>query len=119
MAAVWAGEEAGGGGAGVEEILAAVGAANGWGEATVRTLIRRLIGKGALQSERRRGMVVYAPLIRREDWVTQESRGLLDRLFGGQLAPLVAHLTREKALGPEDVARLKRLVAELDADEED
>jgi len=119
MAAVWDGADAGHGGAGVEEILETAGAANGWGEATVRTLIRRLIGKGALRSERRRGMVVYAPLIRREDWVTEESRGLLERLFGGQLAPLVAHFAREKALTPEDVARLKRLVAELDAEEDD
>lgn len=119
MAAVWDGEAAGRGGAGVEEILTVAGAPNGWGEATVRTLIRRLIGKGALKSERRRGLVVYAPLIRRQDWVTEESRGLLDRLFGGKLAPLVAHFAEARALDPEDLARLKRLVAQLDADEED
>ncbi|MBL8554767.1 MAG: BlaI/MecI/CopY family transcriptional regulator [Phenylobacterium sp.] len=119
MAAVWDGADAGRGGAGAEEILAAAGPANGWGEATVRTLIRRLIGKGALASQRRRGMVVYAPLIRRQDWVTDESRGLLDRLFGGRLAALVAHFAQEQALDPDDLARLKRLVAELDADEDD
>jgi predicted transcriptional regulator len=114
MDVVWAAD-----GAGVADILAAVGPANGWGEATVRTLIHRLIRKKALRSERRRGLVVYAPLVRREAWVTAESQGLLDRLFGGQLAPLVAHFARERALSPEDVARLKRLVTELDADEED
>ena len=119
MAAVWDGEDAGRGGAGAEEIVSHAGAANGWGEATVRTLIRRLIGKGALKSERRRGVVVYAPLIRRQDWVTGESQGLLDRLFGGQLAPLVAHFAAEKAVSPEDLARLKRLVAELDRDAAD
>jgi BlaI family transcriptional regulator, penicillinase repressor len=113
MAVVW---EAGG--AGVEEILAAVGPAQGWSEATVRTLIHRLIRKAALKSERRRGAVVYAPLVSREAWVTAESQGLLDRLFGGRIAPLVAHFARERAMAPEDVARLKRLVAELDADEE-
>ena len=113
MAAVWAvGED----GAGVEQILAAVGPANGWGESTVRTLIHRLIRKGALRSERRRGVVIYAPLVSREAWVTAESQGLLDRLFGGQLAPLVDHFTRERAVAPEDLARLKRLVAELDRD---
>ncbi|WP_293390014.1 BlaI/MecI/CopY family transcriptional regulator [Phenylobacterium sp. RIFCSPHIGHO2_01_FULL_69_31] len=119
MAAVWDGAEGGGGGAGVEEILAGPGAANGWGEATVRTLIHRLIRKGALKSERRGATVVYAPLLSREAWMTTESQVLLDRLFGGQLAPLVAHFARERALAPEDLARLRRLVAELDADEED
>ena len=117
MAAVWAGgDEAPGEGAGVEAILAAVGPANGWSESTVRTLIHRLIRKKALRSERRRGVVVYAPLVSREAWVTAESQGLLDRLFGGQLAPLVDHFTRERAVAPDDLARLKRLVAELDRD---
>ncbi|MBW8812501.1 MAG: BlaI/MecI/CopY family transcriptional regulator [Caulobacterales bacterium] len=113
MDVVWAAD-----GAGVGEILAAVGPANGWGEATVRTLIHRLVRKKALCSERRRGLVVYAPLVRREAWLTAESQGLLDRLFGGQLAPLVAHLARERVLSPQDRARLRRLVAELDAEEE-
>ena len=119
MAAVWDGAAAGAGGAGVEQILAATGAANGWGESTVRTLIHRLIRKGALKSERCGVGVVYAPLIGREAWMTTESQGLLDRLFGGQLAPLVAHFARERAVAPDDLARLRRLVAELDADEED
>lgn len=119
MAAVWDGAAAGDGGAGADAILAAVGPATGWGESTVRTLIRRLIQKRALASERRRGVVVYAPLVSREAWVTAEGQGLLDRLFGGRLAPLVAHFARERALDPEDLARLKRLVAELDAEEDD
>lgn len=119
MAVVWAAAEAGGAGAGVEQILAGPGAVNGWREATVRTLIHRLIRKGALRSERRGSMVIYAPVISRRSWVTSESQGLLDRLFGGQLAPLVAHFARERAMAPEDVERLRRLVADLDADAED
>ena len=119
MATAWDAAEAGAEGAGVEQILAGPGAAQGWGEATVRTLIHRLVRKGALRSERRGATVIYVPLINRTDWVTSESQGLLDRLFGGQLAPLVAHFARERALAPEDLARLRRLVAELDADDED
>ena len=101
-----------------EEILAAVGEGRGWGESTVRTLIHRLGRKAALKAERRGGRTAYVPLLSRESYVTAESQGLIDRLFGGQLAALVAHLTRETRLAPEEVARLKRLVAELDAEEE-
>lgn len=104
---------------GAEEILKLVGEGQGWGEATVRTLIHRLIKKKALKSERRGARTAYVPLMTREAYVTEESQGLLDRLFGGQIAPLVAHFARERAVSPEDLARLKRLVAELDADEED
>jgi BlaI family transcriptional regulator, penicillinase repressor len=114
MAVVWAGD-----GAGAEEILSAVAEANGWTESTVRTLIHRLIGKGALKSARQAGRTVYSALVPREAWVSQESQGLLDRLFGGQVAGLVAHFAAARALAPEDVARLRRLVADLDASEED
>ena len=113
MAVVWDLE-----GAGVDEILAAVASANAWGDSTVRTLIHRLLGKGALVSERRRGRTVYVARVSRESWLTAEGRGMLDRLFDGRLAGLVAHLTRERAVAPEDLARLKRLVAELDAEDE-
>lgn len=119
MAVVWAGAEAGDAGASVDQILAGPGAANAWGESTVRTLIHRLIRKGALRSERRGASVVYTPLLNREAWMTAESQGLLDRLFGGQLAPLVAHFAKARAMTPEDKARLRRLVADLDADEDD
>lgn len=114
MAVVWAED-----GAGIEQILAGVEPGNAWSESTVRTLIHRLIKKGALKSERRRGRTVYAPMVTREAWLTSEGQGMLDRLFDGRLAALVAHFTKERAIAPEDLARLKRLVADLDAEEDD
>jgi BlaI family penicillinase repressor len=116
MAVVWDGADAGRDGAGAEEILASAGAANGWSETTVRTLIHRLMRKGVLASERRGGLELYTPKVSRDAWVTAESQGFLDRLFGGQIAPLVAHFAQQKAMSPEDVARLRRLVADLDAE---
>ena len=104
---------------GAEAILGEVGAAQGWGLATVRTLVDRLIRKGALESRREGARTTYVPLVSREAYVTGESQGLLDRLFGGRLSTLVGHLSRERALAPEDLARLKRLVADLDAQAED
>ena len=46
------------------------------------------------------------------------ARQLLDRLFGGQIAPLVAHYAQHRALSPEEVARLKALIAEFESDDE-
>ena len=99
--------------------MAVAGLANGWGESTVRTLIHRLIHKKALKSERRRGMTVYRPLLSRTDYLTGESQGLLDRLFRGQLTSMVDHFTGHRVVSPEDLARLKKLVADLDRDAAD
>jgi predicted transcriptional regulator len=111
MEALWA---AGSQSAG--EIVAAVGPANSWGAATVKTLINRLLKKEAVVSERHAGKVRYRPLVARTDYITAESQGLLDRLFDGQLALLVAHYARRRALSPEEIAPLKRLIAELESD---
>ncbi len=97
-----------------DEIVAKVGEPQSWGEATVKTLINRLLKKKALVSERAEGRTRYRALITREDYVQGESQGLLDRLFGGELAPLVAHYAKHRNLSSGEVTRLKRLIAELD-----
>ena len=101
-----------------DEIVQAVGPAQSWGEATVKTLINRLLKKKALASERVGGRALYRPIVSREDYVTGESQGLLDRLFGGQVAPLVAHYARHRALSADEVSRLKKLIAEFEADDD-
>ena len=97
-----------------DEIVAEVGQPQSWGEATVKTLINRLLKKKALVSERSEGRTRYRALVSRADYVQGESQGLLDRLFEGQLSPLVAHYAKHKALSADDITRLKRLIEELD-----
>lgn len=99
-----------------DEIIAEVGPANGWGDATVKTLINRLLKKKALKSQKVDGRHSYAPLIARADYVQAESQNLLDRLFDGELAPMVAHFARSRALKPDEIARLKNLIAEFEDD---
>lgn len=97
-----------------EEIIGATAKANHWSSGTVRTLITRLLRKGALAGARREGGYYYRPLISREDYVRSESQMLLDRLFGGQAAPLVAHLVTERALSPAELKKLRKLMEELE-----
>lgn len=99
-----------------EEIVAEVAGPQGWGEATVKTLIQRLIKRKALRSQRIDGRVRYVPLLHRADYLQAESQTLLDRLFDGRLSPLVAHFAERRALSADEIARLKALIADLDDD---
>lgn len=101
-----------------DEIVAEVGPVNDWAEGTVRTLINRLVKKSAIAGEKAEGRFAYRPLVERDAYVLSESRGLLDRLFEGEVTPLVAHFARHRALSSDDVKKLKRLIAELDHDDE-
>lgn len=97
-----------------EEILAEVGPAQGWQEGTVKSLLNRLLRKKAVHAERDGRRYLYTPLVSRQDYVSQESRGLLDRLFGGRVAPLVMHFSEQRKLSKKDIAELRRLLQELD-----
>ncbi|MBY0565893.1 MAG: BlaI/MecI/CopY family transcriptional regulator [Hyphomonadaceae bacterium] len=99
-----------------EDIVAAVGPDQNWADKTVRTLINRLLTKGAISAEREGRRYLYSPAIDRADYVQTESRGLVDRLFDGKLAPLVSHFAETKQLSADDIADLKRLIAELEDD---
>jgi predicted transcriptional regulator len=97
-----------------EDIIADVATANGWSDATVKTLINRLLTKEAITAEREGRRYTYSPAIARETYVNAESRNLIDRLFEGRLSSLVSHFSEREELSAEDIAQLKRLIAEID-----
>ena len=97
-----------------EEIGAEVAAGQGWSEATVKTLINRLLKKGALSATKDGRRYLYRPKLKRAAYVQAESQGLIDRLFDGRLAPLVSHFSEQRKLTAEDIAELKALIAEMD-----
>lgn len=99
-----------------DEVVAALVQRQDWQEATIKTLLNRLLNKGAVAAEKDGRRYLYSPRIRREDWVLQESRGLLDRLFDGRVAPLVAHFSAHRKLSRKDIAELRKLLEELDDD---
>jgi len=101
-----------------EQIIEKVGPANDWAPGTVKTLITRLLKKKAIAGAREDEAYCYRPLIQRAAWVQAESQGLLDRLFKGELAPLVAHFAEHRQLTAKDLRQLKALIARIEEDKE-
>mgnify|MGYP006148332089 CR=1 FL=1 len=97
-----------------EEVFAAVAGDQGWQEPTVKTLLNRLLKKGAISAERDGRRFLYSPVLQREQWLRQESEGLVDRLFGGRVAPMVAHFTENGRLSKKDLAELRQLLEDID-----
>ena len=96
------------------EDIVAVLAPTGWHEKTIRTLLNRLLGKGAVSARKDGRRYLYSPALQRETWQQQESRSLLDRVFGGKVAPLLAHFSRHEELSAKDVAELRRLIESIE-----
>lgn len=99
-----------------DDVVAALAASTDWQEPTIKTLLNRLLKKRAIAAERDGKRYLYRPLLKRSDYVQSESKNLLDRLFDGRVAPLVAHFSERRKLSKKDLAELKRLIEELDHD---
>lgn len=99
-----------------DEVVAALSGQREWQEATVKTLLNRLLKKGAISAEKDGRRYLYAPVLQRAAWVQGESESLLARMFGGRVAPLVAHFSEHRKLSRKDIAELRKLLEELDDD---
>ena len=97
-----------------DDVIAALVSGQSWQEATVKTLLNRLLKKGALSATKDGRRYLYQAVLKRDQWVSSESVGMLERLFGGRVAPLVAHFGKHRKLSSEDIAELKKLIGELD-----
>jgi BlaI family penicillinase repressor len=100
-----------------EDVVAALTSQVHWREPTIKTLLNRLLKKGAISAEKVGRRYLYSPVLEREQWLSSESLGLVERLFGGRVAPLVAHFSKHRRLTKKDLAELRRLIEELADDE--
>ena len=95
------------------EVCEDVCADRDWTLATVKTLLSRLVAKDAVATEADGKRFLYSPKIARARYLGGESRRLVDRLFGGRAAPLVAHLAEAEALTGADIAEIEALLDTL------
>ena len=98
---------------GATELAGRVSADRGWTLTTVKTLLSRLVSKGAITAKPQGRKFLYAPAIDRDDVAATQARGLIDRLFGGRVSPLVAQLAEQKQLDPDDIAELEAIIRSL------
>ena len=97
-----------------EAVVAALEGEQRWQESTIKVLLNRLLGKKVIRADKDGRRFLYSPVVSRDEWLLTESKGLLDRLFAGRVAPLAAHFSRHGRLTKRDIADLKRLLAEIE-----
>lgn len=93
------------------EVTKALRASTNWAENTVRTLLTRLVEKGALKTaENASGTRTFLPAVKREACVRAESESFMQRIFGGAAKPLLVHFAQNSKLTAEEVKELKKLL---------
>jgi BlaI family transcriptional regulator, penicillinase repressor len=96
--------------ASARDVHDAVAPDTGWAYTTVKTMLDRLVEKGALGVETPRHAASYTPLVSQKDGRRSAVRTLLDQAFGGSPAPLVAHLLNDQRLSKRDREEIARML---------
>ena len=92
----------------VTEIRETLQRTRGWEATTVKTLVSRLVSKGALRQERR-NVFYYSPLITEREYNAWATDSLIRRLYNGSARDLVAALVRSEGLTQQDIEELRTM----------
>lgn len=91
--------------------------ATGWAYTTVKTLLVRLVEKGAVTSERRGNTDWFRPAVTQRKARRTAFRSLLDRAFDGTVGGLLHHIVEDERLSAQDLEALRRTLRELEDEE--
>lgn len=93
------------------EIIERLAGQKDWSPRTVKSLLNRLVKKGALAFSQQANRYLYRPKVSREECVRLESRSFLSRVFRGQADEMLAHFVKSGQLTPADIEQLKQMLS--------
>jgi BlaI family penicillinase repressor len=85
-----------------------------WAYTTVQTLLNRLVGKGWAEAESGGPAHIFRAAASREELLRDQLQNLADQFCGGTPEPLVLALVKGRKFSPEEIARFRRLLDEMD-----
>ena len=100
------------GSASARQITDALAAERPVAHSTVQTLLRKLEAKGAVRHEVAERTFVFYPAIDRHSVTRAATRELVERVFGGSAAGLIAHLLKEERIAPQELQAIRKLIDE-------
>ena len=92
------------------EIFDAIKDQTTWNNRTVRSFLDRLEQKKAVAKEKKHGVNIYKPLLKREQCLRKESRSFLDRFFSGNPVSMMSHFIEKEKLSNEQIEKLQELL---------
>lgn len=85
-----------------------------WEIRTVKTLLSRLVKKGALAFDKYKNLYLYYPTVKEEICVRKESQSFLNQVFDGSFSQLLVHFAKNRKLSKEEIDQLKDMVETMD-----
>ena len=94
------------------EVVESLAGTKKWNHRTIKTMLNRLVKKGALKYEVEGKAYLYRPCVSRDVCVREESKSFLDRVFGGASNPMLVQFVKNTKLSQEEIKELKQILSE-------
>jgi BlaI family transcriptional regulator, penicillinase repressor len=96
--------------ASAQDVTEALAVGRNWRPQTVKTLLNRLVKKGAVAYAEEGRRFIYRPKVSRDAVARAESRSFLSRVFDGAVTPALVHFLKLGNLSSADIDELKRML---------
>jgi len=93
-----------------QEVFEQLDSTTKWKPKTIKTLIDRLVKKGAVKYAKQGRRYLYYPAVGREECVTTERKSFIKRVYGGITKPMLAAFLEDAELSAEDISELKEIL---------
>ena len=87
-----------------------------WGAKTIQILIKRLTNKGALTYEKEGQVYVYTPLVKENEYISQQSNSFLRRFYDGDITAMLSAYIKNDRLSAEEIGTLRSILDDADND---
>lgn len=87
-------------------ILDALDVGSDWSPTTIKTLLKRLLDKGAVRREKKE-VFYYYPVLDEADFAKVRTVDLLNKVFGGNAKNLVSAMLNQDMISADDIDELK------------
>lgn len=82
-----------------------------WNPKTIQTLIKRLVTKGALTYEKEGRVFVYTPIVKKEEYLSQESNSFLKKFYNGNISSMLSAYLDHHQLSDSEIRHLRSLLS--------
>lgn len=86
----------------------------GWSDSTIKTLVRRLCGKGAVSVDEGKSPFVYSPVVSEKECKIKETKSFIDKVYHGSLKLLMANLVTDSSLSRDDELKLMEIIEKME-----
>ena len=93
----------------IADVRGALEQSHSWDSSTVKTLLRRLCEKKAVEAEKRE-VFYYRPLLSRREYQIWSTRSLIDKVYRGSVGLMVSAMAQDKALSKDEIDELYEIL---------